>query len=143
MKFHYDLTGIGWADCTIEIGEATATATASYLSDALDDLAGAVVALLSGDERSTAIFVEEPGEYSWEFTRKGSDGVRIRIRFLGAGSDDHPIFEAETRLSTFAGALLSELERLLRQYGTAGYKERWVRHAFPEHRVDQLKEFLA
>src|SRR6185437_14618089 len=143
MKFHYDLTGIGWVDCTIEIGEATATATASYLSDALDELAGAVVALLRGNEQSTATFVDEPGEYRWEFARERSDGVRIRIRFLGAGSVNYPIFEAETLLGTFAGALLSELERLLREYGTAGYKERWVRHDFPERRIDELKTLLA
>lgn len=143
MKLRYDLSGTGWAYCTIEIGEATATVTASYLSDALDDLAGAVVGLLRGDEQSTANFAEEPGEYRWEFARKGSEGVTIRIRFLGSGPDNQPIFEAETRLRTFAGALLSELQRLLREHGAAGYKERWVLHDFPERRIDQLKELLA
>lgn len=132
MKLRYDLTGTGWADCTIAIGEATATVTASYLSDALDDLVGAVVALLCGDEQSTASFAEEPGEYRWEFARKGPDGVIIRIRFLGAGSDNQPIFDAETRLRTLAGALLSELQRLLREYGADGYRQRWVLHDFPE-----------
>lgn len=143
MKLRYDLTGTGWADCTVEIGEATATVTASYLSDALDDLAGAVVALLRGDQQSAATFAEEPGEYRWEFARQGPDSVIIRIRFLGAGSENQLILEAEVRLRTFAGALLSELQRLLREYGVAGYKERWVLHDFPERRVDQLKALLA
>ena len=142
MKLRYELTGTGWADCTIEIGEATATATASYLSDALDDLAGAIVALLGGQQESSATFSEEPGEYIWEFARHGSDTVMIRIRFIG-GADERPVFEAHTRLRTFAGALLAELQRLLRDYGKDGYKERWVLHDFPERRIQQLQDLLA
>lgn len=143
MKLRYNLIGTGWADCTIEIEEAIATVTASYLSDALDDLAGAIVALLCGDEHSTATFAEEPGEYRWEFTRTGPEGVTIRILFSGADSDHQPLFEAEARLRAFAGALLSELQRLLREYGAAGYKARWVAHDFPEHRMYELQELLA
>jgi hypothetical protein len=142
MKLRYELTGYGWADCMIEVGEAAATLTASYLTDALDDLAGAVVALLRGDEQSTAIFAEEPGEYRWQFARKGLEGIEIRIHFVGRSTVRQPIFEAEVPLRTFATAVLFELQRLLREYGVAEYKERWVLHDFPERRIDELTELL-
>ena len=41
VEFSYELTGAGWAECTLRIGEQCVTVTASYLSDALGDLAAA------------------------------------------------------------------------------------------------------
>jgi len=38
--------------------------------------------------------------------------------------------------------VLFELQRLLREYGVAEYKERWVLHDFPERRIDELTELL-
>src|SRR5690242_14123322 len=118
----------------IEVGEATATLTASYLTDALDDLAGAVVALLRGDEQSTAIFAEEPGEYRWQFVRKGLEGIEIRIHFVGHST--------VSPLRTAAAAVLYGLQSLLGEYGVAEYKEHWVLHDFPERRIDALTELL-
>lgn len=56
---------------------------------------------------------------------------------------DTPIFDATCRIRTFAGEVLVELQRLLKEYGEAGYKERWVLHDFPSKRLRQLEELLA
>jgi hypothetical protein len=48
VQISYDIVGAGWAKCTIRVDDACATVTASYLSDALDDLASAVAASLRG-----------------------------------------------------------------------------------------------
>ena len=36
LQLRHELTGKGWADCTIELDGQRAHTTASYLSDALD-----------------------------------------------------------------------------------------------------------
>jgi hypothetical protein len=42
VDLHYDLTGTGWSECRVSIGDSRCDLTASYLSDALGDLAAAV-----------------------------------------------------------------------------------------------------
>ena len=79
MRFSYELVGDGWAKCSLRIGEKGATLTASYLSDALADLASAVAAALRGSLRSTFSFTEEPGEYRWILERRPKGRTRIRI----------------------------------------------------------------
>jgi len=149
VRLRYELTGTGWAECEVEVGDQRVVATASYLSDALDELCRAVVELLRGEPSSRAAFDEEPGEYRWLFDRVAEDRVRVRVlefRELWGNRPDAEgqlVFDAECRLRTFAGALLSELQRLLRSYGEAGYKEKWAEHGFPSRRIDQLRDLLA
>ena len=79
VQLSYELVGAGWAKCTIRVDDATATVTASYLSDALDDLASAVSATLRGHPHATASFTEEPGEYRWVFEPLPEGKVVVRI----------------------------------------------------------------
>jgi len=42
VEFRYQLAGTGWSECRLSIGDTRCEITASYLSDALGDLAAAV-----------------------------------------------------------------------------------------------------
>ena len=149
VRLRYDLTGVGWAECAVEIDGARAVVTASYLSDALDALGAATAAVLQGEPEATAAFDEEPGEYRWRLARVGADRLRVRIlEFdeLWGGRPDaegRPLLDAECRLRTFAGAVVAELQRLLAEHGEAGYEARWAEHAFPRGRLDELERLLA
>jgi len=52
------------------------------------------------------------------------------------------LMDGECRLRTFAGALVSELQRLERTYGAVGYREQWGRHDFPSERLAELQGLL-
>jgi hypothetical protein len=146
VQISYDLVGTGWAECTIRVDDASARVTASYLSDALDDLASAVLAALRGHPHATASFTEEPGEFRWVFEPLPGANVSVRIlefKEMWGGRPDEEgevIFHSQCRLRTLAGAVLSELQRLESTYGLVGYRERWVQHDFP---VGRLAEFRA
>ncbi len=148
IEISYNLVGSGWAECTLRVGDAHVTVTASYLSDALDDLASAVAAVLRGHPRPTASFTEEPGEYRWVFEPLPAGQVRVRIlefkEMWGNRPDEEgtQIFQADCRVRTLAGALVSELQRLERTHGIAGYREKWVQHDFPMNRLTELQELL-
>jgi hypothetical protein len=148
VDLRYDLTGSGWSECTVRIDDVAATVTASYLSDALDELCRAVADVLRGDATARASFDEEPGEYRWIFDRAGADRLRVRILMFNEYDGGRPdnegtsVFDAECRLRTFAGALLSELQRLLSEYGEDGYRGRWIEHEFPTRRIAQLRGLL-
>jgi len=148
VTFRYELTGRGWADCTLQIGDRSVTASASYLSNALDDFARAVVAILNGDASASAEFTEEPGHFTWQFDRTDGDDLRVRLFWsLPRWNDEAhdpgtPLFDETCRLRTFAAQLLSELQRLQSQHGPAGYKDLWVLHEFPTRRLTQLESLL-
>jgi hypothetical protein len=130
VQISYDIVGAGWAQCTIRVDDACATVTASYLWDALEDLASAVAASLPGHPHATASFTEEPGEYRCIFEPVSEGRVSVRIlefKEMWGGRPDKDgtvIFHAQCRLRTLAGALLSELQRLEPTYGLARDIER-------------------
>lgn len=148
VQLRYELVGTGWARCTVAIGGARVDVTASYLSDALDSLCAATAGVLRGEADATATFAEEPGEYRWRLHRVGAELLRVRIlEFdeLWGGrphADGRPVFDAECRLRTFAGALVAELQRILAEHGEAGYKAKWAEHDFPRRRLEQLQQLL-
>jgi len=148
VTFSYELTGIGWATCTIRVGEQAKTVTASYLSDALADLASAAAAALRGHPRPCASFIDEPGEYRWILGPRSGGRVRIQILEFGQFWRRRPdeegvvLFDGECRLRTFAGAIVSELQRLKKEHGIEGYRQKWVKYEFPEARLEELEELL-
>jgi hypothetical protein len=145
----YNLTGAGWAECIIGIGDQQAHVTASYLSDALDALLRAVVGLLLGAPDTTTLFAEEPGEYRWRFRRIEPDHVGLRIlwfnEFLSELPDERGkvILDGQCRLRTLAGALLAAAQRVLREHGLEGYAKQWQNHSFPGELLTKLKRLLA
>lgn len=148
MRIDYRLTGAGWAECEVEIQGRTATVSASYLSDALESLLAAAAAVARGDAEATAHFEEEPGEFRWRLHRVGEERLRVRILSL---EEFHPtlpdeegevIFDAEARLRTFAGAVLSAAQRMLETHGMDGYRAEWGLHPFPLERMRALEAAL-
>ena len=142
VRLRYDLTGTGWAECALEIGGQSASISASYLSDALDDLSRATVDVLSGQPRSEAVFAEEPGEYRWVFDLIGERRLRVRLidRVITPKNPTETVLvDSECQPREFGQALLAELRRLFELHGEDGYLEKWVRFPFPRDRVRQLR----
>jgi hypothetical protein len=148
VTFSYELTGRGWAECTVSIDGNSATVSASFLSDALEDLASATAAALRGHPSPSASFTEEPGEYRWILEPRANGQVRVRVlKFpeLWSGKPDGEgavLLDGECRLRTFAGAIVSELQRLKTKHGYEGYRRLWVNHDFPEGRLVELQALL-
>jgi hypothetical protein len=145
LQLRSDLTGTGWAECTIELDGQRAHTTASYLSDALDELCRATLEVLRGGAHAEAVFEEEPGEYRWLLDRTGDRRVRIRI-VDGVITPENPIdtivVDGECTAREFGQALLSELQRLLELHGEKGYRDEWVLYPFPRSRLEDLRAVL-
>lgn len=147
VALEYELTGSGWAKCTLRIDAAMAE-TASYLGDARGDLVSAVTAALRGHPKAVASFCEEPGEYRWILEACPPGQVRIRILEFTELWGDRPdadgrvILDAECPLRELAQATLACLRKLEQRYGMAGYRERWGAHNFPEEQAAELEKLL-
>ncbi|WP_036476609.1 hypothetical protein [Myxosarcina sp. GI1] len=148
ISVRYNLIGKGWSECIIKIGDRQARLTASYLSDALADLLDAVTLIVKGTNEATTSFTEESGEYRWRFKRVTRDRLEVLILWFNETWSDRPdeegevILEAECRLKTFAGAVLSASQRVLTINGLDGYKEKWVNYEFPGKLQTKLQKAL-
>jgi hypothetical protein len=149
MRIDYRMLGAGWAECEIEIQGKTETFPASYLSNALDDLVAAATSVARGAADATARWEEEPGEIRWRLTRVGQERLRVRIlhfedEFWNVLPDERGevLLDAECRLRTFAGAVLSAAQRVLEKHGTKGYQNEWGMHGFPMERMRALEAAL-
>jgi hypothetical protein len=142
------LTGSGWAECVLNIDGQLITTTASYLSHALESLLQATIEIVKGNPEAKASFDEEPGEYRWLFRRLNEQQINVKIFWFDELWNNEPdkngqlIFEANCRLRTFAGAILSASQKVLSDNGIAGYKNKWHEHDFPLNTQNDLKRLL-
>jgi hypothetical protein len=149
VEFRYELTGTGWSECHLSIGEARCEVTASYLSDALGELASAVEDVLRWpgvDAR--AVFMEEPGQYRWRFLGAGPRRVRVKIIEFPDWKDmddsaGKVIFDAECDRWLLGESVAKELRRLLTVHGLRRYREQWVNSDFPIHRLEAIEALLS
>lgn len=149
VEFTYRLTGTGWSDAQLRVGDSSAPLSASYLGDALGELLDALVALIDGALSARASWDEEPGEYRWLFDR---DGWNIRIRLLDfpelRGFVEAPdeegtvLLDERCDLEGLVAAIASAARAVLSEYGAEGYREKWVEHDFPATQLERLEAWL-
>jgi len=147
MRLRYILHDAGWATAIISCEDQTVEMTASYLHDALDDLASAVIGIVNGANEVTATFMNEPGEHQLVIRRQGEANVSLEVRWYddwqswGMGTSDYKVvLSCVTRLAHLRGQVLSALKGVLEEHGEVGYKERWGEHEFP---LEQLRKLQA
>lgn len=148
LILNYKLAGAGWSECTIIIGNRHATVTASYLSDALGDLADAVISIADGAKEAQAAFTEEPGTYLWKFMQDGKD-VHMEIHeyadWLNDDIEDEPsklIIEGTCTRLALMHAMVWCMKDVLDEYGFDCYLTKWIEHPFPIDKFNYLRSKL-
>jgi hypothetical protein len=149
VTFTYRLTGTGWADADVRVGEASAHASASYLGDALGELLDAVLAVAEGAATARASWDEEPGEYRWLLDL---DGTELRVRLLdfrewrgvveSPDEEGEVLFDQRCDLNEFGAAVVAAARGVIDEYGIDGYREKWVEHDFPLEQLTRLEALL-
>jgi hypothetical protein len=148
LTIDYRLTGAGWAACTIRFNQVACEITASYLSDALAKLVLGALSVVA-DLHSVSIgFDEEPGEYRWAIVRTGDGTCRVTILsfpdWLPAHPDSsgEPLMIFECSSVEFGRAVRDAASRVLAEYGSEGYVEKWD-VPFPARELALLEAWLA
>lgn len=134
---------------TISDGERQATLRASYHSDALRHLARAVLSLQRGDSYATCTWLDEPGEYRWYFHRYMGQ-VQLTVVWFDDWEEYRPthdhgrvLFVTRCPLHTLVGQVWRQLHALRQTLGETGYRDRWVKHAFPRTEYARLCDAVA
>ncbi|MGV3754357.1 MAG: hypothetical protein ACO1QS_03170 [Verrucomicrobiota bacterium] len=150
MRITYQLAGSGWANALVSEGERTLEMSASYLSDALGDMAKAAVSLLTEAREVTFSFQDEPGEHQWILTRGEFDALHVRVvwfpKTFGSGNkagSGIEVFACDCTVMDFVGQVFSTLNAVLHDEGLEGYKRRWKNNDFPLKAYQELQKLLA
>jgi len=148
MKLIYQLAGAGWADARICDNSRCRDMAASYLSDALGDMARAALQLLGGGREASFSFQDDPGEHRWILSRGEEDSLRIRVLWFDDAFSPRPpergaeVFTCDCTVLDFVGQVSFVLQNILAEVGVEGYQRRWRNHAFPIETFTRLQGFL-
>ncbi|MCF2527706.1 hypothetical protein [Yinghuangia soli] len=142
-RFRWELTGRGWARCTIgdaAVGNSVAV-TASFIAPAPEELLLAVSRIAQGAREARAWFAAEPGGTIWYFTRDG-DCVTVRLVGVDDGHAAAPVsqvlWEGTYTVAALARGVLRGFDQVADAYGSEGYGTAWGR-PFPEFEVRALR----
>ncbi len=154
FRLEYRLVGTGWIECDVRCNGQSVTISASYLSDALGQLAAAALLLRLGAPSARVSFEEEPGEYRWAFdypSKPTREGWKLRVRIWDfddykpwrSESENPPIFDELVPVEVFYSTIIDCLDGVLIEHGEAGYLEKWHRYPFPVSTLNELRRLVA
>lgn len=140
VHFSYRLTGVGWAEADLRIGDQSARLTASYVGDALGELLRGALALARGASQVKVSWAHEPGEFRWTLVRQHDASVDVQILRLHLRPEEaypgaryepgREVLTARCDTQGFCQAIARGAQAALNEYGLDGYKECWD-HDFP------------
>ena len=143
LRLDYELHEHGWASASVGNGETTITFDASYLSDALGDLARAACAVLRGSPESRCAFEQEPGEHRLLFVRAGQV-IRVTLeRFhetFSRTQRGEVLLVTQSEPAELAEEVVNCLFRVLARHGEDDYRRRWKHAPFPSAEYRDLLE---
>lgn len=138
LEVHFHLGGGGWATLGLGATDARLSVAVIDLTDALGDLAAAVLRLADGGDRAEAtVLDDERHEFLLTFERRGRDGVAVEViraeapRDLEPGAPERVLLAAACSLREVIQAMVDCLDEIVRSYGIDGYEAMWPAHPFP------------
>lgn len=150
MTLNYFLENAGWANVKIAKGDISCSITVSYLHDSLGELTASTNLLLQGIKEAKVLFMDEPGEHMMFLQALSDTVLEIEIRWfedwaswdLITEKEYKVVFKIQTGLLDFASEVKRNLEKILKENGLAGYKEKWVESDFPMKELERLQKLL-
>jgi hypothetical protein len=152
VKFKYYLSGIGWANCIVEVNGQKLEFTASYLTDCLYDFLRSLMLLNSFCVPKDEIRQEteckwdgEPEQIEWTFELRKNNRLNIKAVYY---EDDFNLDTSEILMDTecpyddFLRIVLKEVDALIKRHGIIGYREDWNEHDFPLTTFLKLKHYI-
>jgi len=146
LRFSWELSGSGWAECRIADSSSERKDTVSYCTNALADLLHGIAGLYGPTRVQRFSFDLEPAEVRWVLRGNGPEVDVAIYQFPDmAASFETP--DREGRLawssrqprSLLSHVVLEAAQSVLRLHGEDGYLAKWVQHPFPVAALQDLR----
>lgn len=138
----------GFLRFCLAIGLGRIELHASFFSNALDDVTGAVEATLRGHPGPRAVLADPPIEYRWLFDPEPERRVRVRVLEFPdypSGQRDEEgrtLIDATCGMVALGEAVTSCLSKLEGTYGAEGFED-LTKMDLPVHRRKAIEGLLA
>lgn len=150
FSLRYSLTTPGRAVVALEADDLRVAMQATDETDALGDLARAVIALMEGAEHASLVLEDAPGVHEWSLERD-DDLVHLRVHSWADRRSGHADMtlsqERSAALACPLGALARELVLVLDVlwvgHGPDGWRRLSPKHPFPIPERRRLQQLLA
>ncbi|MBK9440770.1 MAG: hypothetical protein IPN53_05385 [Comamonadaceae bacterium] len=159
LKIDYELTGTGWARCTVRPARRNFSFSVSYDSDALKCLVVAAIAMLGDTDRIAFYFAGRSSWWYWNIDQNSPTELTINISEITPEVQLHKSETDEVTLSmedsvklvvefkckalSFAQVVHVAAANVKATHGLKGYKELWASHDFPSHELQLLAKSIA
>jgi hypothetical protein len=148
LTFNYTLGNAGWAKAKIAHQRRSCAMTISYLHDSLEELTASTNLLMQGVTEAKVLFMDEPGEHMMFLQIQNENILDIEIRWfddwaswdLITDKKYKVVFKTQTNFLDFANEVLRNLEKIFRENGMEGYREKWGQSDFPLKGLEKLRE---
>ncbi len=151
VTLKWNLTGRGWATCSLRLGDDVVDVSTSFLGDALDSLLKSATDLGLGSSSTFAHLAQEPGCTRMFLSGarfEGVDRVYLQIvRFGGHRGDDNSweegrvLWQGIVSLDEFVSSVRLAAQAVLDTHGEEGYRRQWGK-PFPRGTFDALNQVL-
>jgi hypothetical protein len=144
--FVYELVGAGWARAAVRAdNQLLEFRPVSDMSDALGDMATAVLQVCEDYEPHEFVWAHEPRYSRWRLQRIGADMagdelIRVEIAWVGEREDYRPpetVFATDVPHIVLVRAVVAVLHNLARD--RQDYAKAWDLHPFPEEQMHALE----
>lgn len=150
FSLRYSLTTPGRAVVALEADDLRVAMQATDETDAIGDLARAVITLMEGADRATLVLEDAPGVHEWTFERD-EDLVHLRVHSWADRRSGHAEMTLSQErsaalacpLSALARELVLVLDVLWVGHGPDGWRRLSPRHPFPIPERRRLQQLLA
>lgn len=150
FSLRYSLTTPGRAVVALEADDLRVAMQATDETDALGDLARAVIVLMEGADHASLVLEDAPGVHEWTFERL-DDVVHLRVHSWADRRSGHAEMtlsqERSAALACPLGSLARELVLVLDVlwigHGPDGWKRLSPKHPFPIPERRRLQQLLA
>lgn len=150
FSLRYSLTTPGRAVLAIEADDLRVAMQATDETDALGDLARAVIVLLEGEPRASLVLEDSPGVHEWSLERD-DDLVHLRIHSWADRKSGHAdLVLSQERSAELACPLLAlarevvlVLDVLWVGHGPDGWRRLSPKHNFPIPERRRLQQLLS
>ena len=131
----FDIIEFRWMKAEIQTNDFEGTLFATGIWDVFSEMLAALIKLAYGISQVRCNWQEEPGQYTWIFSKVGKElylkVIHFETNFSKASEESaEKLFESQIDFHKFASKVMNRMEKMVYQYGEDEFERVW-RHPFP------------
>lgn len=145
VDFQYLRDVHGWSQANSFINQRRYEFYMTHVfNDPLEAICMATVSLSKNANEALFTWLDEPGEYDWQFTRNTKDSFLLDVTINGYSDSSHQLGEELTftvQRNFWIDIVTLEVEKVAKLLTYPNYKEHRYPHTFPWQQLKQLRQY--